>query len=143
MPDTPQHRNRHVIRLHGPWIETAPQKGRRWRVPLTLDTWFSQEPPTSTHLRLSRKFGRPGNLDGSERIWLVWHAADFPVSVRLNDNPLEPAPPRTPSTYEVTHWLEPRNELQITIMLEPQAAFPTGPTWLVRSVTLEIEETRV
>ncbi len=142
MPDAPQHRNRHVIRLHGPWIETAPQAGRRWRVPLTLDTWLSQQHPTSTHLRLSRRFGRPGNLDGSERIWLVWHAADFPASVRLNDNPLESAPPQKPSTYDVTHWLEPRNELQITIMLEPKAAFPAGATWLVRSVTLEIEETR-
>lgn len=142
MPDVPQHRNRHVIRLHGPWVETAPQAGRRWRVPLALDTWLRREHPADTSLRLSRRFGRPGNLDGSERIWLVWHAADFPVSVRLNDNPLESAPPRTPSTYDVTHRLEPRNELDITIMLEPPAVLPTGATWLVRSVTLEIEETR-
>ncbi len=90
----------HTIRLHGPWQSAATQPSpAAASVSETLTTW-------------TRRFGRPQNLEPSERVWLVVQRPRASLRVALNRVDLGTIPAGCPEwRTAVTNLLEPRNEL--------------------------------
>ena len=131
--------SRHVIRLHGPWIEVEPQMGRRWRVPLALSTVLEAASNEGIPRVLLRRFGSPTGLSPHSKVLLVWQPSAFPITLTLNGSSTWSIPPDAGHAADVTTVLRTRNELRAEAT---DLAMPDHPddAWWIRSVTLEIEE---
>ena len=90
----------HRIRLGPPW-ETAADAGRT---------------------RYARKFGRPRTLDPDERVWLVCGSLPGPAEVLVNGERVGASEAAGPFAADITHLLNPRNEVAIvTASADPPA----------------------
>ena len=157
----------HQIRLRGPW-EYEPVARFQRAVDGRQSTLTNDLPPAGRlelpadwgatlgsdfrgRVRYRRRFGRPPQLDSHEQIWLVVEGVDASGSASLNDRPLGPIVGYAVSSeWDVTHLLEPRNQLELLVDLpdfDPQCArelrpgresLSGGP---VREVRLEIRST--
>lgn len=84
-------------------------------------------------VRFRRPFGRPGNLNSQERVWLTFAGFSGAVQVWLNGQPLGfQEEVGGPLEYEVTSLLGRRNELTV----EMNASGEDGKLW--DEVALEI-----
>jgi beta-galactosidase/beta-glucuronidase len=123
----------HVIRLRGPWqYEPVAQ----WRLNAAgAMSELTQLPPPGRmvmpgdwglalghdfrgRVRFVRPFGRPTRLEPGEQVWLVIGGVDLSGMAELNGRPLGPvAGYREPTRFDVTRWLDERNELVIDVEL--------------------------
>jgi hypothetical protein len=85
----------HTIRLGPPWQTT----------------------PTDPGTRHARKFGWPRALDAGERLWLVCEHIPGPAEVRVNGTVVA-ADASGPFTSDITHLLQPRNEVVFAVTSE-------------------------
>jgi hypothetical protein len=131
----------HRIRLRGPW-ECEP-----------LDSTGGPAPPPSRvtmpchwresgladfagRVRYRRRFGYPGRLDDTERVWLTFAGATGRAGVSLNGAALGSSAARgEPFEFEATALLRERNEL----VVEVTGAGPDAGLW--GEVALEIRRT--
>jgi hypothetical protein len=134
----------HRIRLRGPWacepIFRFTSDGKRaadqLRPPyrFTMPGRCQQGFPGA--VRFTRRFGYPGRIDESERVWLTFAAMDGTAAVYLNDLPLGTlVSGQGPAEFEITSLLRPRNEVRVE--LESHEA----PAGLWGDVALEIRAT--
>jgi hypothetical protein len=100
----------HTIRLGPPWQITSTDSGTRH----------------------ARKFGWPRTLDTSERLWLVCEHVPGPAEVRVNGTVVA-ADVSGPFASDITHLLQPRNEVVIAVTAES----PLG------AVALEVRPTEL
>jgi hypothetical protein len=123
----------HRIRLRGPWeYETAGAAPARGKLPLPGPLAGT---PLASHpgpVRLSRRFGYPGRIDPDERVWLLIEGLSVPATVELNGADLGQA---GSDGFDVTARLLPRNEVAVTLTVEPGQA----PPW--EEVCLEVRRT--
>jgi hypothetical protein len=89
----------HRIRLGPPW-ETTADGGRNQHV---------------------RKFGRPRTIDPHERVWLVCGSLPGPAEVFVNGQRVGASEVPGPFAADVTHLLNPRNEV---VIVSPSADPP-------------------
>jgi hypothetical protein len=94
----------HCIRLRGPWECESPAGGPPRRVTLP-------GPGATGPVRLRRRFGYPGRIDASERVWITFVGFDGEAAVVLNGTPLGGF--RAAGEFEATTLLRSRNELLI------------------------------
>src|SRR5262245_36248912 len=88
---------------------------------------------TSGRVRCCRSFGLPRQLDGHERVWLVFEGATAVAEVVLNGQPLiRPSDPAEAFEFEVTAHLGRRNELLV------EADVPAGAEPLWGEIALEV-----
>jgi beta-galactosidase/beta-glucuronidase len=121
----------HTIRLRGPWecepVARYATEGEETRervdglpapsrptLPAPWDSLFG--PEFIGRLRLRRRFNLPTGLEAHERVWLVIEGMDLPGTASLNDEPLGSLPEgSSPTDFDVTLLLRPRNELVLEI----------------------------
>ncbi len=127
----------HRIRLRGPWECEPVRRGDRpvpvpgpGRVLLPARWGEGGTPRFTGPVRFRRRFGRPRELDPSERVWLTFAGIEGPAEVALNGVPLG----RHGGAFdlEVTSLLHDRNEL----IVEMEAVTEGGGIW--GEVALEI-----
>jgi hypothetical protein len=141
----------HRIRLRGPWQCEVPAgtEPRRLTLPCPWEQLAGAEFTGS--VRLVRNFGYPGNVDPSERVWLMVEGCAALTGVELNEASRErqrpgEAPralsvtpvanaPGSPVEWDVTTILSSRNRLVFTLTTER----PRGALW--DEVALEIRKT--
>jgi len=131
----------HRIRLRGPW-ECEPHEATSGLVPpksrVTMPCHWHESGLADFAGRVlyRRRFGYPGRIDDTERVWLTFAGASATVSVTLNDVELgRVAQPSSPFEFEVTPLLRPRNELIVDL----RGAVPTDGLW--GEVALEVRRT--
>ena len=124
----------HAIRLRGPWdyetlaYESIDEYGQRHddmgvlapvgRTTLPGDWSGSLGRDFHGRVRYRRRFNRPSGLDPHERVWLVVEGADARASVTLNGRELgEVRGYALHGEFDVTEWVEPRNELTLDVEL--------------------------
>jgi hypothetical protein len=91
----------HTIRLGSPWDVTAVEGGTRH----------------------ARKFGRPRTLEADERVWLVCDRVPGAAEVRVNSVLVAQVTASEPVACDITHLLQPRNEVVIlAASVEPLGA---------------------
>jgi hypothetical protein len=78
--------------------------------------------------RHARKFGRPRTLDAAERLWLVCDHLPGPAEVLVNGTAVGGAESAGPLAADITHLLQPRNEVVFALASD----FPLG------AITLEV-----
>src|SRR5262245_57262557 len=88
-------------------------------------------PGYAGRVRFRRRFGYPGNIDDTERVWLTFAGIEGSAAVALNGQPLAY---HAENEHEITALLRPRNELVVEID-GPE----TGGLW--GEVALEIRRT--
>jgi hypothetical protein len=105
----------HRIRLRGPWeCEPASSIGSPVRTVLPFRWGQNGTEGCRGRVRLRRRFGYPGRIDGHESVWLTIASATQSMLVLLNEAPL--AGPRVgPWEYEITALLRERNEVNIEL----------------------------
>jgi hypothetical protein len=81
-----------------------------------------------------RRFGRPSNLSPAETVWLVFEHVVGSTEVRLNDELL--ARLNETGSFDVTHLLTERNQLEVTLDATDDAC------GIVGDVVLEIRSER-
>jgi len=91
----------HRIRLRGPWEH--------------------ESLPAAAGTRHRRRFGYPGQIDTTERVWITCAGVTGKAVVTLNKQPLGSPPSGVRFEYEVTPLLSARNELLIDIAGEQEA----------------------
>jgi hypothetical protein len=132
----------HRIRLRGPWecqplarlavrsdgaIETVPgpvPEGFRMNMPCRWQASGLHD--FAGRARLRRRFGYPGRLDPTDRVWLTFEGVEGVAEVVLNETFLG----RREGTagafeFEITELLRPRNELNVTV----EALSGAGGLW--------------
>jgi beta-galactosidase/beta-glucuronidase len=131
----------HRIRLRGPWdcqplsrIGGGTLPGPlRMALPCRWDEGGLAD--FAGHVRFTRRFGLPTNLDATEQVWLVFQGVDETASVTLNGTLLgthENAD--EPFAFAVTPLLKARNDLQVDV----ECSNTRGGLW--GEVALEIRE---
>ena len=130
---TMQPMGRHRIQLRGPWqFEWLQRRGPEdqgaaaGRVKLP-DQWTQLLDRTGGRLRMTRRFGRPANLEPQERVLLFVERIRGGGQLRVNGQPLlqfdQPEAARDdPLWVDVTRLLQPSNWLEITVELPAVAA---------------------
>ena len=138
----------HRIQLIGPWTceWIGPENDRddesraeplRIKLPATWRDLFG---PIAGNVRFRRPFGKPTNLETSERVTLCFDGIGGAGTVRLNDRVLGTLDGKqTSARYDVTGLLESRNILLVDLCFAPDES-PEGPGGLWRPVALEIQE---
>ena len=131
----------HRIRLRGPWeCEPLPSADGQPAPPprrMTLPCRWAEGGLVgfAGRVRFRRRFGYPGNLDSSERVWLTFAGAEGDTTVSLNGQMIDaPDSPMNGFEYEVTALLQMRNELLVEI-----DGPATGGLW--GEVAMEIRRT--
>ena len=135
----------HRIRLRGPW-ECEPLQRLPLQSEIPLPAPLRMTMPCRWHeggltdfagrARFTRRFGYPGQIDASERVWLTFAGVEGTAEVWLNDRRLgrhEGA--AGPFEHEVTALLATRNRL----VVEVEEAMGRGGLW--GEVALEIRRT--
>lgn len=139
----------HRIRLRGPWVcEPVSRRSRaedrtaaeslpaaaRMNIP---KRWRAGELRSFDGVvRCTRKFGAPGRIEATERVWLTLLGLSGQTEVWFNGQKLGDCGPAEPTAeFEVTQLLRPRNELQLLFT----AAADTHDLW--EEVALEIRST--
>ena len=120
------------IRLRGPWEARYGDIVKRIHLPATwsdLDTGDYVGP-----VALERRFGRPSNIDATERIWLVGEGFVDRSELSLQGQPLGVVE-QGAFAFEVTSLIGPRNRLEVNL-----AAYP-GRVVLWGDIALEIRAT--
>jgi hypothetical protein len=69
----------------------------------------------ATRVRCRRRFGYPGRIDASERVWLTVDGADGRLEAWLNDTALGRFPGERPWEHDITALLRERNELVLDV----------------------------
>ncbi|HYV38849.1 MAG TPA: hypothetical protein VE988_24410 [Gemmataceae bacterium] len=134
----------HRIRLRGPWacepIFRFTADGQRATDDLrpayrfTMPGRCQQGFPGG--VRFTRRFGYPGRIDETERVWLTLAGMDGMATVSLNNTPLGALDAtQGPAEFDITALLRPRNELRVE--LESHDA----PAGLWGDVALEVRAT--
>jgi hypothetical protein len=131
----------HRIRLRGPW-ECEPLESANGIVPppsrVTMPCHWRDSglADFAGRVRYRRRFGYPGRIDDTERVWLTFVGASDAVDVTLNGVELgRVEQPSEPFEFAVTQLLRPRNEL----LVEVSGGAPTAGLW--GEVALEIRRT--
>jgi hypothetical protein len=134
----------HVIRLRGPWeVAPLPSDGDATHSQLPTSTrvahpaiWPSALANYCGPVRMTRRFGRPADIEPHLSVWLVLHHPALQARVTLNGESLGAVEStEAPTQYEVTQRLVERNELTID-------ASPTGDHWPpgeVRQLTGDVQ----
>jgi hypothetical protein len=128
----------HRIRLRGPW-ECVPLQCNDDRpvpdpVRLTMPCrWGVALPGFAGKVRFLRRFGYPGTIDETERVWLTFGGCAGQGIAAVNGVELGEIGDGG-AEFDVTRWLRPRNELCVEI---------TGPVdgGLWGEVALEVRRT--
>ena len=108
----------HRMRLRPPWERTRQRDQILWR----------------------RRFGKPSNLDLSERVFLAIESPAVEAQVSLNGQPLGcTGPTELIWRVPVTHLLQRRNELVLHVASTQFAASEESTAVPFREVRLEIE----
>jgi hypothetical protein len=113
----------HRIRLRGPWeCEPLARAGDGGPLPpalrMTLPCRWTEGglADFAGRVRFRRRFGYPGRIDDTERVWLTCAGLEGSAVVALNGRNLgAPEDPACGFEYEVTALLLPRNELVIDL----------------------------
>src|SRR5262245_22574758 len=115
----------HRIRLRGPWqCEPLARAADQADLPLpppcrmTLPCRWSEGGlgDFAGRVRFRRRFGYPGQIDSSERVWLTFAGAEAVADVWLNGHFLgRNTGPEKPFELEVTRLLQRRNELTVDV----------------------------
>jgi hypothetical protein len=123
----------HVIRLRGPWqVEPVGRPARRINMP---GCWQTDElKDFDGRVRFRRRFGYPGRIDLSERVWLTLSKFSALTEIRLNGVLLGSAA-QAYLEFPITELLQERNEL----LLEVDARLNQGAAW--GEVALEVRAT--
>ncbi len=113
----------HRIRLLGPWdcepLSPCAASVRRFVPPARL--WDAGLVGFAGRVRLMRRFGYPGRIDGYEHVWLTFASIAGTAEIALNDRPLATGVTGT-AEYEITALLEPRNRLEVLLDADSDAA---------------------
>jgi hypothetical protein len=133
----------HTIRLRGPW-ELTPLVGAAIDRILPGDdplgfvgetitqqlpgAWDEVLPGFRGTVRYTRRFGKPTNLEPTERVWLCVEGVAGSIAMQLNDETIRD------TCFDITDLLRERNLLQIDVT-QPH---PEQPAGLVGEVRLEI-----
>lgn len=133
----------HRIRLRGPW-ECEPLAPADPARPLP--------PPCRMHMpcrwrdgglaefagrvRFRRRFGYPGRIDDTERVWLTFAGLTPAAAIHLNGQALGAADTSSAFEFEITPLLQPRNELVVEVAVD---AGTDGGLW--GEVALEVRRT--
>lgn len=129
----------HRIRLRGPW-ECKPlsrhdggplPESVRMRLPCRWKEGGLGD--FAGKAQFCRRFGYPGQIDETERVWLTFEGAEGCGAITLNGSPLG-ALTDQPAAFEVTALLAVRNELLVEL-----EADESGGLW--GEVALEIRKT--
>ncbi len=125
----------HRIRLRGPW-EYEPLAGPGPLPPagrMTMPGRWGAGPlgDFTGRVLFRRRFGYPGRIDATERVWLTFAGVEGAAAVWLNDKPLGRAA-AGPFEFEVTALLRERNELRVEVEA------PDGRGGLYGEVALEV-----
>jgi hypothetical protein len=131
----------HRIRLRGPW-ECEPLESADGLVPpasrVTMPCHWGESGLSgfAGRVRYRRRFGYPGRLDDTERVWLTFSGATERADVSLNGVVLGSSERAgEPFEFEATALLRERNEL----VVEVTGAGPAAGLW--GEVALEIRRT--
>jgi hypothetical protein len=141
------HHYPHRIRLRGPWdceplrrasakgqAEAPPPAPRRMTMPCRWHEGGLAD--FAGRVRFTRRFGYPGQIDASERVWLTFAGVEGTAEVRLNDRLLGRHDGAAgPFEHEVTQLLDTRNRL----VVEVEELTGRGGLW--GEVALEIRRT--
>ena len=120
----------HVIRLRGPWqfcheTGNANDSVNNQKTKLPCDVLQLLGTNESGHIRLSRRFGLPTNLEPDEHVELAIETVNVSAIVELNGKELDGIDPRSnASRFIVTDRLQSRNELAIVVALSPNSDSP-------------------
>ncbi len=139
----------HRIRLRGPWEwEPIGSAGslpapRRVRMPCRWSELGLTGFPG--RVRFRRRFGYPGRIDATERVWLTLAGIEGSVEIRLNDHGLG-RHEGGPVEFDITALLQPRNQLEIVVEvgaadggLGSEVALEVRRTAFLRAVRLRCE----
>jgi len=123
----------HVIRLRGPWQVSNPKHAvptaSTVRLPADLATLLARA--ADGNVRLQRNFGRPSNLQATDRVELVIERLAAVGELSLNGARLGAlAGPAERTRFVITPLLQTRNELQLH--LKPHADSTTNEVLDVR-----------
>jgi len=94
----------HIIHLRSAW-EIASSEGR---------------------FQHSRNFGRPGNLETHERVWLVCQNLPGPSRIDLNGKDIGGNLEKGPFSVDITDSLQHRNRILVSLAGQE----PLGEVWL-------------
>jgi hypothetical protein len=122
----------HVIRLRGPWnfefqpprtlIEREDDLPAAGSVTMPTDLFEIVGTRFPCRLKLSRHFGCPTGLASGDAVYLVIEPAEKRGQVWMNDQRLgELAHDQTPTRFEISKWLLPRNRITIELDLPGRA----------------------
>ncbi len=131
----------HRIRLRGPWecipLHTAID-GASVPAPvrMTLPCRWAEGGLTdfAGRVRFVRRFGYPGQIDPTERVWLTFGGIEGIAEITLNGQRLGQREANRPFEYEVTSLLRERNELRVEV-----EGPTTGGLW--GEVAMEVRRT--
>lgn len=132
----------HTIRLLGPWqvAWTSAVESLDFTPPATVKVPFEWGQIFGTHaghVRLTRRFHCPTNLDPEEHVWLVFHGLGGTAHISLNGRTLGTiTPPIRTARYDITDNLLSRNELTVDLQYNPIT--DSHPAGLFDLVTLTI-----
>jgi beta-galactosidase/beta-glucuronidase len=140
----------HRIHLNGPWTyewisrqddcggeDERPAERLRIKLPAAWRDLFG---PVAGNVRFRRPFGKPTNLETSERVSLCFDGVGGTGVVRLNDQILGTLDGnQTSARFDLTGLLESRNVLLVDLCFAPDES-PAEPGGLWRPVAIEIQE---
>jgi len=129
------------IRLRGPWKyewlepKDRPEGSGTVQMPARWEELFGKR---AGRVRFQRRFGRPTNLEPSERVFVVFEGVGGNATVWLNGQPLgQLKGPR--GAFDVTELLRPSNQLVVEVEYAPDR-WPDTPGGLWGLVLIEIRQ---
>lgn len=128
----------HRMQLKGPWQFSWLGESGTSRPDLPISGqvkiphgWHSMFVGHSGHVQLTRRFGKPTNLDDQESVYLVFYQPVDLQQLQLNQQVLSlPADNPLSQEFEITHLLQMNNSIQadFDVKQQPQALFEA--VWL-------------